>query len=122
MNGTAPPPCHLRDATNNPYSKNFCKQAPCSSSTAHPKTASVLATTTMLAKPTSSAATVASVQINEDSPTIKQILAATGYASVEELLASHANTDGTTARNGSIAATNVPKSAMNGAKASKSTN
>jgi len=85
-------------------------------------------------KPMSSAA-VARAQINEDSPTIKQILAASGCASVAELLAR----DQQKATSGSKAATNAStrasatnvskssamnrsKSATNGAKVSKSTN
>lgn len=93
LNGTTAPPTRcLRDTTNNPYSKNYCKplQKQLDSrlaSTAGPKTTSVLATMTLTAKPTSSATAVASAHINEDSPTIKRILAATGYVSVGEFLA-----------------------------------
>ena len=71
-------------------------------------------------KPTSTT-TVSGSQINEDSPTIKRILATTGYASVEEFLASrNANSSKAPAVNGAnSAATNGNKATTKG---SKSTN
>jgi len=69
----------------------------------------------------SSIATVARAQINEESPTIKRILAASGCASVEELLVRDQQRKSNTqqdASNGSKSTTKLSKaSAMNGAKA-----
>jgi len=76
--------------------------------------------TTIVTKHTSTAIDSIS-QINEDSPTIKRILAATGHASVEEFLASrNTNLSQAPATNGANSATTNRNKATT--KGSKSTN
>jgi len=128
--GAAYQSCHRRSTIPNPYIKRVpfsqpltrplnqnqnsnLKQAPCSSVTKAPASRTS-------AKPTSTAA-ISRASINDDSPITKEILAATGCASVDQLLATRApNSSMAPAPNGSKAA------AMNGSKApsnvSKSTN
>jgi len=127
LNGTAPPR-RRRSTAMNPYSQPL----PFNQNERNARRNSAVKptfTTTATVKPTStSTAAVSSSQINEDSPTIKRILATTGYASVEEFLASrNANSSKASAVNGvNSAATNRamnqaktapndPKAATNGA-------
>jgi len=118
LNGAvAPPTRRLRDTSKNPYSKSYCKplQEDPPSSAPPASRSSIIATTK-----------ASTLQINEDSPTIKQILAATGHASVEEFLASRdTNSSKAPVPNGakfvSISNGTESVSAMNGTKVAATT-
>jgi len=127
LNGTiAPTTRRLRDTSKNPYSKSYCKPLQKDPPLSAPPSRSSTNVTTK----------ASTLQINEDSPTIKRILAASGCASVAELLArdQHNATSGSKAATNaatrasatnvskSSSATNRSKSTTNGAKVSKSTN
>jgi len=120
LNGTVAPPTRCRQSTAvNPYETRKKVPTPFALNEAMNSRPS--------AKPTTNPSTTAlsSSQINEDSPTIKRILAASGCASVEELLvrdqqkaqANNGNgSKSTRNRNGSKTdATNRSKTATNGA-------
>jgi len=119
LNGTAPPTRHLRDTSKNPYSKNYCKPRSSSAGSQDilPSRTSIKAATTKHGSKVSSLSTIE----EETSPTIRQILEATGCSSRQEFLAmkaAQANTNGSkpTNMNALKAAPNVPKVAPNGAK------
>jgi len=116
LNGTvAPPTRRLRDTSKNPYSKDYCKPRSSIATTAsRPSTAK--ATTSK-----ASSATLATVEEEETSPTIRRILEKTGCSSRQELLAMHAAQEANTnANRAKPAAINRAKSSAT--NRSKSTN